>query len=314
MATVAVARNAMATRFEIVLHGDNPSTLRAMGEEVLDEIDRLENQLSLFRPQSEIARVNALAARVPVRVSPVIFRLLEHAIRLSRETGGAFDITVSPLMQCWGFRDGDGSIPSPDALAEARANVGSHLIDLNPSNSSVQFARDGVKLDLGAIGKGYALDRAAEILRDAGATSALLNGGTSTVIAIGHPPIEDHWKIAIERPARPNAPGELLVTVPLKDESLSVSAAWGKSFIANGQLLGHVLDPRTGHPAIGVTLAAVVLSSATETDALSTALLVAGRDSHDSIASLRPGMKTLVAGETEPGSPSWRKGHGIACS
>src|SRR5579863_5705402 len=103
MQPVALARNAMATRFEIVLHGEDPVRLRAAGEEALDEIGRIEGQLSLFRPSSEIARVNAGAAHGPVKVSPPVFRLLQHAARLSHETGGAFDVTIAPLMRCWGF-------------------------------------------------------------------------------------------------------------------------------------------------------------------------------------------------------------------
>ena len=111
MQTVAVARNAMATRFEIVLHGDNPVELRAAGEEALTEIERVEAQLSLYRPTSEIAHLNARAARGPVRVTPSLFRLLQHAQRLHQETGGAFDITVAPLVRCWGFMGGTGEVP-----------------------------------------------------------------------------------------------------------------------------------------------------------------------------------------------------------
>ena len=154
-------------------------------------------------------------------------------------------------------------------------------------------------LDLGAIGKGYAVERAAEVLREAGVTSALLHGGTSTVQAIGQPPGEEFWKIAIETPS-PSADTTptLLATVPLKDAAMSVSAVWGHCFEAGGRTFGHILDPRTGEPALGTVLAAVVLPSATETDALSTALLTLGRAGHEAIASLRPGMRTVVVSES----------------
>src|SRR5580704_5063977 len=111
MQTVAVARNAMATRFEIVLHGENPVALRAAGEEALDEIERLESRLSLYRPGSEITLLNTRAAQEPVRVTPGLFRLLQQAQQLSRETGGAFDITIAPLIRCWGFMGGTGKLP-----------------------------------------------------------------------------------------------------------------------------------------------------------------------------------------------------------
>lgn len=154
-------------------------------------------------------------------------------------------------------------------------------------------------LDLGAMGKGYAVERAAEALREAGVASALLHGGTSTVQAIGQPPGEGCWKIAIETPApSPDTPPTLLATLPLKDEAMSVSGVWGNSFQLRDRTMGHIIDPRTGEPALGTVLAAVVLPSATETDALSTALLILGSAGHERIASLRPGMRTLVVSES----------------
>src|SRR5262252_3341788 len=130
MAVVTLARHAMATRFEFVLHGENPVSLRAAGEEALEEIDQLESRLSLYRPSSEIAHLNARAAFEPVRVTPALFSLLEQAKRLSEESHGAFDITVAPLVRCWGFMSGKGRKPLPKELDQARAVVGFHLVEL----------------------------------------------------------------------------------------------------------------------------------------------------------------------------------------
>ncbi len=285
----------MATRFEIVLHGRDPVSLRAAGEEALDEIDRVEAQLSLYRNTSEIAHVNAKAAREPVRVSPPVFALLERAKRLSEETCGAFDITIAPLVRCWGFMGGTGRMPEPQAVEEARAKVGMNHIQLDACEFTVRFAREGVMLDLGAIGKGHALERAVELLLDAGVTSALLHGGTSTVHAIGRPPGDEPWKIAIERPQTDatQAAG-LLALVPLENEAMSVSAIWGRSFQSGGKTFGHVIDPRTGHPTEAALLSAVVLPSATETDALSTALLTMGAAGVETISALRSPSRCLV--------------------
>ena len=178
----------MATRFEILLHGDREADLRAAGEEALDEVARLEAQLSLYRPASEIARVNALAARQAVRVSPPVFQLLEQARQLHQETGGAFDICIGPLVRCWGFMGGTGRMPEPAQLARARALSGMSHLTLDKGDFSVRFDCEGVMIDLGAIGKGYAIDCAARVLREAGVASALLHGGTSTTCAIGAPP------------------------------------------------------------------------------------------------------------------------------
>lgn len=292
---VTLARHAMATRFEIVLHGDNPVALRAAGEEALNEIERLEKQLSLYCGTSEIAHVNARAAREPVRVSPAVFRLVEHARRLSEETGGAFDITIAPLVRAWGFMGDTGRMPSPEAVAEARSRVGMNLVEMNPANFTIRFAREGVMLDFGAIGKGFAIDQVAEILREAGVTSAILHGGTSSVYAIGHPPDAVHWKVAIERPREQDSGASELLTVALLcDSALSVSAVWGKSFQTADKSFGHIIDPRAGYPVEGALLAAVGLASTTETDALSTALLVLGPDGIGQIQRYYPQCQCLV--------------------
>ena len=339
METITLARDAMNTRFELVLHGTNTPLLRAAGEEALAEIGRIENRLSLFRPSTEIARVNAFAATEPVLVSPEVFALLQRAQRLSAETDGAFDITMAPLLRCWGLLGrNEGRVPGADELAAARDIVGMKLVELDAANRTVRFARPGVMIDLGAIGKGYAIEQATEILREAGVTSALLHGGTSSVMAIGAPPDAEAWKVVIDRAVTapkafgvsplhliPREAGADIVgqasrlsggghecesghlteggshrtggtPVPLllRDESLSVSAVRAKSFVAEGRTLGHVIDPRTGEPTNGALRAAVVLPSATEGDAFSTALLVLGAEGRERIEGLRPGMRTWL--------------------
>jgi len=338
MTPVRLALNAMATRFELVLLGDNATRMRGAGEAALKEVERLEAQLSLYRPTSEIARVNALAAREAVRVSPSVFDLLRHARQLQSESGGAFDIAVAPLVRCWGFMHGTGRLPVPSEIEEARARSGMAHVLLDEKNYSVRFDKEGLMLDLGAIGKGYAIDCAAEILREAGVTCALLHGGTSTVYGLGAPPDAEGWKIAIggapgdpdvlqqsevvgsasqnfTRDARstgccadrtpqrgvPTFSNQCQTTLVLRDEALSVSAVWGKSFEAGGKKFGHVIDPRTGWPVNNAVQAAVVLASATETDALSTALLVLGLEGHDDITGLRPEMRAMVVAPEEQG-------------
>jgi len=308
MTTVTLARHAMATRFELVLHGGDAAALRAAGEEALDEIARLEDELSYFRATSQIYRLNQEAAQRPVRVTPWLFRLLQQARCLTMDSGGTFDITVAPLMRCWGFHTREGRVPEPDALAAARACVGMNLVELNEADLTVRFAREGVQLDLGSIGKGYAVERAGELLREAGVTSALLHGGTSTVLALGAPPDASAWKIALDHPPHPDlrspisdlpspVPAPPWATIRLRDESLSVSAVWGKSFTAADRSYGHVIDPRTGQPAQGALLAAVALTSATESDALSTMLLTRGPGGFEEVLRLRPGLRALVASQ-----------------
>lgn len=294
MEIVQVARNAMATRFEIVLHGTNAPMLRAAGEQALDEIARLENQLSLYRPTSEIARVNARAAHEPVRVTPPVFKLLEHARDVSNACEGAFDITIAPLVRCWGFMGGTGEPADSKQLAEARECIGMSHVHFDDARQTIQFDRQGVMLDLGAIGKGYAIDRAVDVLREADVESALVHGGTSTVYAIGKPMENDAWKVAIANGAPNNFSARSLPTVTLQDEALSVSAVWGRSFEKEGKTLGHVIDPRTGEPCQSAQLAAVITKSATDSDALSTALLVLGSGGEAVLKRLFPDVRTHV--------------------
>lgn len=304
MATVQVATLAMATRFELVLHGPNSTTLRAAGEEALAEIQRLDATLSAYRPESEVSALNRSAGTHPVRVSPEVFRLIQHAQILSQATQGAFDITVGPLLQTWGFLRGTHPFPTPDQVTEARASVGSHILECDANAFTIRFAHPKTRIDLGSIGKGYALDRAELILREAGVAHALLHGGTSTTIAIGQPADADTWKIAIAHPdAQIQTPAAI---VELHDESLSVSAVSGKGFTHEGQFYGHVIDPRSGYPVSGAQLAAVVLPSATESDALSTALLIRPHEMLESLRQAHAPIRCLVALTSDaPDSVAW---------
>jgi len=273
LGVVTIACRAMATRFEIALWGGEPGYLRASAEEALREVERLDAQLSLFRPDSDIADLNARAGRKPVRLEPRVYRLLERAVALAEATGGAFDPTVAPLMRAWGMHGAAGRIPLPEELAEAREVSGWRNLALDPDQRTVAFAREGCALDLGAIGKGHAIDQAAEVLREHGIVNALIHGGTSTVFALGTQPSGEPWRVALRHPA---ADDEVAAAVPLRDDSLSVSAPHGKYFAAGDRDYGHVIDPRSGEPLRAGLLAAVVCASATDSDALSTALLVLG--------------------------------------
>jgi len=295
---IKLARPAMGTRFELVLYGEDPVHLRAAGEEALAEIERLDGQLSLYHADSELRGLNARAARGPVAVEPRFFRLLQQAAQIGKETNGAFDLTITPLLECWGFIGGTGDYPEPAAVEAARERVGWPLLELDEAHFTVRFLHPGVRLDLGAIGKGYALERAAALLRDNGVTWGLLHGGTSTSYGLGPSPEADGWSIAIDHP-HPSSPSGPLATVSLRDHALSVSAVTGKFFVHDGQRWGHVLDPRTGFPVQHTLLAAVALPSPTAADAWSTALLVLGQDGLALLREQRPEVQALVVSQRE---------------
>ena len=248
------------------------ATLRAAAEEALAEITRLESMLSLYKPTSEIAHINTRGAQEPVPVSPEVFSLLEQCVALGEQTRGAFDITLAPLMRCWRFINDTGAAPSETDLAEARANCGWPQLRLNPEQASVQLATEGAMLDLGSVGKGYALEQAAALLQENEFENFLIHGGTSTVCARGVQADGAPWRIAVEHLDADQPP---LSIVDLQNESLSVSGIGGKSFIDDDGLeQGHVIDPRTGRPTQAARVAAVMCHSATVSDAWATALLV----------------------------------------
>ncbi|MCC6484641.1 MAG: FAD:protein FMN transferase [Armatimonadetes bacterium] len=290
--TLEVSRYCMRTRFEIVMRGASAQRLRAAGEAALDEVSRIETALSFYDPASDISRLNSRAAREAVRVDPRLLHLLETAKRIWTETGGAFDVTVGPLMRAWGFTSGSGRAADEDAVHSALEVTGMDKLLLDEAGMSVRYRREGVQVDLGAIGKGFAVDAAVGTLRECGVSSALVHGGTSSVYALGAGLGEEPWPVSLRNPRNADAP---LAEVRLQDVSLSVSASHGKSFVQDGQEMGHVLDPRSGRPAVGALVAAVIGPSATEGDALSTALLVLGEEGLRMLERVDPDLCGLVA-------------------
>ncbi len=287
---VLLALHAMATRFELVLHA-SPSTplgagLRAAGEAALAEIERIERLLSAYRPDSDIGRVNAGAAAAPVRVTAETCRVLQQCLALSRQTGGAFDVTVGPLVQTWRAAGAAGTMRSAD-LEAARRLSGADLVHVDEDTLTVTLERPGAAVDLGAAGKGYAIDVAIETLRDAGVTSALLHGGTSSVHAIGTPPDAEGWRVAWAGPE-----GAAI----LRDSALSVSAGHGRVVTIDGETFGHVIDPRTGSPVGHTGGAGVTGPSSFLCDALSTAVLVRGAQWLPEFRQAWPGYDAWVGG------------------
>ncbi len=269
---VTLATHAMGTRFELVLDGGDPHRLRAAGEAALREIEECHRRFNLFDPGSWLNTINRRAATEPVRLDDLTFGLLETCAQVHQDSGGAFDVTVAPLMRAWGFHGEPGRL----AVEQAKPRVGMRHVLLDHEARTVRFTVPGVTLDLGGIAKGFAIDQAVGLLREYGVGCALLHGGTSTVAAIAAPPGEQGWRIKLHTP---DPVAEDAPVVCLNNRSLSVSAPHGRTLNTAGETLGHVLDPRTGHPgrpAERGAYAAAVGESACLTDAWATALLVLG--------------------------------------
>jgi FAD:protein FMN transferase len=255
---VRLATTAMGTRFELALV-DGAGSLRAAGEAALEEIEGWHHRLNRFSGDSLLSHICRTAARAPVRLDRDTFALFEDALQVWRASEGAFDITVAPLMAHAGFAD--------SAVSARDGSVNAEAIALDEQTWTIRLVRDGLRIDLGGIAKGHALDCAAEVLRGAGVTAALIHGGTSSVVAIGRPPQAAGWQVAIG-----SAPDCRVLT--LCDTAMSVSDASSQR-AANGA--GHVVDPRTGRGLRGPACAVVTGPSARLTDAWATALTVLQR-------------------------------------
>jgi thiamine biosynthesis lipoprotein len=268
-----LGRRAMATTFEVLVGFGTPSAQQA-ADAALAEIDAIEAQMTVFRDDSEVSRINRRAADEPVEVEPRLFGLLEQAARLHGETEGAFDITTGALTKTWGFFRRQGRVPESAELAEAQTRVGMGHVTLDPERRTVAFGRRGLEINLGSIGKGHALDRAAERVREWGLASFLVHGGHSSMYAAGsEPDSRSGWSVGITDPWEP---GRRLAVLRLQNQALGTSAATFQHIEYQGRKLGHILDPRTGWPAEGVASASVVAPTAAEADALATAFFILG--------------------------------------
>ena len=294
------SRRAMATLFEVLLPFGIPFAQPA-AEAALDLIDELEDQLTVFRDHSEVSRLNATAADRPIEVEARLFDLIEFSAHLTRQTQGAFDIATGALTKAWGFYKRQGRVPTPAERSEAMSRTGTRFIALDRERRTVRYLRPGLEINLGGIGKGFALDRAAALLQSEwGVDSGLLHGGSSSVRAISTPPGQDRgWPVAVKHPWDPD---RRLGTVYLDDTALGTSAATFQHFEYNGRKLGHLLDPRTGWPAEGVEQVSVVAQNAAEADALSTAFFVLGVEPTASFCRTHPdvGVVLLASGEDRP--------------
>jgi alpha-L-fucosidase len=267
------SRPVMGTTAEVFLYAESPGRASELFEAAFVEIEEVEEALSTYRQTSEISRINREAGDGPVTTDPEVFDLIRRALALSRKTGGAFDITVGRLMDVWGFVGESGRFPPSGVLSAARAQTGWNRVVLDEENRTIRFLAPGLELDLGGIGKGWALDRAASLLRDLGVSAALLTLGQSSFVAIGAPPQKNGWSVIIPDPTRPE---RSIYTVSLRDRALSTSGDDQKYFVLDGKRYSHIIDPRSGRPAEGGMKVTVTAPTATESDALSTTFFVLG--------------------------------------
>ena len=297
---------AMGSEFAIDVYAPDHETAEQWMQASFDEIDRLEDLLSNYRPTSELSRVSREAGKGPVTTDPETFAFLAKAVELSRRSDGAFDMTVGPLMRAWGFFFNQGRVPSTEELAALRPKTGWQHIKLDAEKRTVYFDNGvSMELDPGGIGKGYAVDRVVGLLREQGVKAALVSGGSSSIYGMGTPPGEAGWRVNV--PDAVNA-GKTMSWVLLKDMSLSTSACTEKFFIKNGHRYCHILNPHTERPVEDKLQTTVIAPSTTDSDALSTATFVLEPDAAAKLVETFSGVAAvLVSGDkTHPKTRSVR--------
>jgi len=251
-----------------------------------DEIDRIDRLLSKYNPESEIFKLNRSGL---IKASPETFFIINKSIELSKATNGAFDITVEPLMQLWGFTNKNYRIPNKREIKNTLKLIGSDKIILNKENNTIKFKLPKMRIDLGAIAKGYALDCAVRKLKGAGIKSCLINAG-GQIYCLGDF-LSEPWRVGIRGKNK-----KIITTLKLRNKAISTSGDYEQFFIKESVSYGHILNPKTGYPAkTGISSVSVIADYGLTADALSTAIFVLGIDEGKKVASQFKNTRIVIS-------------------
>lgn len=284
---VGDARPMMGTEVSVHLWSDDPEAGRQALEEVFDEAARIDCLMSTYKNESEISKINREAAIGPVTASTELFELIRRSLDISVLTRGAFDITYDSVGQHYDFRERQR--PDAGTVEAERAFIDYRLIKLNKAAGTVFYEREGVRINLGGIAKGYVVERGIDLLRRRGVKSAIVTaGGDSRLLGDrrGRP-----WMVGIRDPRKD---GEVAISVPLTDEAISTSGDYERYFEEDGVRYHHIIKPSSGEPATGVHSATVFGPDAVITDALSTSVFVMGVDRGLTLISTLPDYESIV--------------------
>ena len=283
-------RIVMGTVLRITLTEPRPGKGEAIFERAFREARNLDLMLSHYRSDSALSQLNALAGQGSTEVPDELYRVLQMSARFSRLTEGAFDVTLGPLFRAWESAGRSGRLPQD--LTRTLRRVGWRHLEFQDKNR-VGLRRRGMRLNLGAVGKGFAVDKVIDVLRRSGVCCALVDFGGSAFFALGAPDGDRVWNLWVPGIDAQSPIG----VVSLRDQALSVSSAFGNKFVIQGRAYGHILDPRTGRPITRPAVAAVIAPSGAEADALSTALLVLGSRRGPAVLERFKGVRALYDSE-----------------
>lgn len=283
------SHEAMATTFEIVVVHEDERYAAQAAAAAFEEVDRLEAELSRFIENSDVSRINNFFSGEPLLLGLPAFDCLEISGRMYEQTKGAFDITIGSLLKCWRNDDGSLRTPAEEELSLARKKTGTDLLRLNAAEHTVEVLAEGVQVDLGGIGKGYAVDQVAKLLREWSIDVALIHGGYSSVLTLDSPADMKGWPVTLSHPGRGK---RTLEKVHFHGRALSGSG------VRKG---GHIIDPRTSRPVKGKLAAWSATPDAATGDALSTAFMVFEPDEIEEYCRLHPEVLAMVILEAKEG-------------
>ena len=262
----------MGTRIYVEVWADEPESGNAAIEAVMDEMRRIDALMSHYKPDSELSQINQRAAEEPVQVDPELFDLIKLSTHFSEITAGAFDITYASVGYLYNYPL--HVHPTEEQITAALPGVNWRHLEFDAAHHTIRFARPGMRIDLGGIAKGYAVDRGVAILKARGIAHAIVTaGGDSRLLG-------DHrgrpWLVSIAHPDEPHNPAKVVTRLPLADCAVSTSGDYERYFDENGVRYHHIIDPRTGHSATRVRSATIIGPTATQTDGLSKTAFVLG--------------------------------------
>ena len=271
----------MGTFGRVIAVAKNPGTAEKCIERAFEQLDSVEKLMSYHRDDSQIAEINHNAYKNPVRVSKPVFEVLQKAIEFSKVSGGAFDVTVGPLVDLWQRAGEANSVPTDAELEQARSEVGYEKLILDVNEMSVQFAVEGMKVDLGGIAKGYAIDRAVEAMQASGAIGGMVDVG-GDIRCFGAPRGKECWLIGLEDPEKATedfgAGNTPLLVLKLTDAAVTTSGDYQRYALIGGKKHSHIINTKTGDSSDKLTSVTIISKNATDADALATAVSVMGTE------------------------------------
>ncbi len=280
----------MGSRFDITIVDKDTASAEANIDSVIAEVTRIENLISDWRPHTQVSQVNKNAGITPVKVDKEVFELTERAIELSKLTSGAFDISFAAMDRIWKFDGSMTSMPTPGAIKKSVEKVGYKNIILNKKNSTIFLKLKGMKIGFGALGEGYAADKCKAMMLAKGVKAGIVNG-SGDMNTWGNKPDGSAWNIGITNPMDTD---ELLAVVPLKDGAVVTSGSYEKFVVFNGKRYAHIINPKTGYPATGLTSVTVFGPSAEMANGLSTSIMVMGKTAGLQLIKRFPTMRCLL--------------------